>query len=350
MEAVGSGRRVRGAVHAAAEALAQHAGHERQGAGTADKVDAGDVGVGQGLVRADERGHGLEGLPDEAGDGGVVLGHGDDDVVVAELHDDAARLRLELLLGGAGLVEKLLAGAAAEDVVGAAGGGQGQVGEGLVEVVAAEAGDAEGGLDDVLGAVDTHERDVEGAATEVIDDDARPAGRQRAGVPVRVLEGGGGGLVDHTEDVGPGTSESVEGEQTLRGTRVGGHAEDDLDRLPAGVGPQMPDDAVREGREHIPEEAFPAAHRHGGVGGDAARAEQPLEGAGDGRVVDRQGLPPADQAVAVQGDDRGNVLPWVSVGVDDVDHGVVPAVNGRNHSAGGAEINPEAHAPEHYRE
>ena len=104
----------------------------------------------------------------------------------------------------------------------------------VVEVVAAQARHAGGGDDlvDAPGHVD--QRRVEGAPAEVVDEHVLAAAGDRAAEAVRVLEPGGGGLVEQGEDLEAGAAEGLQGQEALVVGGVGGHAHRDLERLSRG--------------------------------------------------------------------------------------------------------------------
>src|SRR5690606_19256400 len=72
--------------------------------------------------------------------------------------------------------------------------GEDEIDDDLVEVVAAELVDARGREDLVARALHPHQRGVERAAAEVVDDDVIAPRRERVAMTVRVLEPGGGRL------------------------------------------------------------------------------------------------------------------------------------------------------------
>jgi hypothetical protein len=90
-----------------------------------------------------------------------------------------------------------------------------------IEVVAAEVGVTVGGLDLEDAVAELQDRDVEGAATEVVDDDFFFGFLVEA-----VGEGGGGGLVDDALDLEAGDFAGVFGGLSLGVVEVGGHGDD----------------------------------------------------------------------------------------------------------------------------
>ena len=93
----------------------------------------------------------------------------------------------------------------------------------LVEVVAAEVGVAVGRLDLDDALADLEDRDVEGAAAEVVHRD-----RLVLLLVEAVGERGGGGLVDEAHDLEAGDLAGVLGGLPLRVVEVGGHGDDGL--------------------------------------------------------------------------------------------------------------------------
>jgi hypothetical protein len=98
----------------------------------------------------------------------------------------------------------------------------------VVEVVAAEVGVAVGrdDLDDVLG--DLEDRDVEGAAAEVVDRDDLLLGGAGLALAEAVGERGGGRLVDDALDLEAGDAAGVLGGLALGVVEVGGDGDDRL--------------------------------------------------------------------------------------------------------------------------
>jgi hypothetical protein len=93
--------------------------------------------------------------------------------------------------------------------------------QGVVEVLAAKVGVARGGLDRKDTAGDVEERDIESSAAEVEDEHVLLA----LSLAVETVgDGGGGRLVDDTEDVQPGDRAGVLGRKTLRVVEVRGNA------------------------------------------------------------------------------------------------------------------------------
>src|ERR1035438_7939320 len=107
-----------------------------------------------------------------------------------EIDGDLARVGIERLFFLAAFLEQAMAFGGGEGGIVACG-FQSEVGEDLVEVVAAEVGNAVGGFDGVLGFAHGDERDVEGAAAHVVDEQAaaNAAAALRA-VAVGKLDGG----------------------------------------------------------------------------------------------------------------------------------------------------------------
>ena len=98
-----------------------------------------------------------------------------------------------------------------------------EVEEGLVEVVAAQVGIAVAGEHFDHAALDLHDGDVEGAAAQVVDEQAFQALLQRL-----VGQGGGGGLVDDPHDFQAGQLAGLAGRLALHLVEEGGHGDDGL--------------------------------------------------------------------------------------------------------------------------
>ena len=101
----------------------------------------------------------------------------------------------------------------------------------LVDVVAAEVGVAVGGLDFHDAVADFKDRDIEGAAAEIVDRDGLILLLVQA-----VGEGGGGGLVDDAHDLEAGDLTGVLGGLALGIVEIGGDGDDGLGDLLAEVG------------------------------------------------------------------------------------------------------------------
>ena len=102
----------------------------------------------------------------------------------------------------------------------------------VVEVLTAEVGVSGGGLDLEDALLDGKEGDVEGTSAEVEDEDVLLV----ALLVEAVGDGGGGGLVDDTEDVEAGDGAGVLGGLTLGVVEVGGDGDDGVLDLLAEVG------------------------------------------------------------------------------------------------------------------
>jgi hypothetical protein len=196
--------------------------------------------------------------------------------------------------------------------------------EPLVEVVAAEVGIAVAGEDLDDAALDLGDRDVEGAAAEVVDEQPLPLGRVRV-----VGQHGGGRLVDDPDDLQPGELARLAGRRALALVEEGGDGDHRLlDRLAQrllGALLERPEDDRRDllGRVLLVAErdrdflAHPALDRADGTLG------------GEHELVPR---PVADEeaALRVETDDRGEDRVAVLIGEHDG-----PAVADNRHLAVG---------------
>lgn len=103
-----------------------------------------------------------------------------------------------------------------------------------VEVLTTKVSVTSGGLDGEDTALDVQERNIEGTTTEIVDEHvallARLAGTETVG------NGGGGRLVDDTEDVEARNGTGVLGSLTLVVVEVGGDGDDGLLNLLAELG------------------------------------------------------------------------------------------------------------------
>ena len=150
-----------------------------------------------------------------------------------------------------------------------------QPGQHVVEVVAAQRLDAGGVEDRELGAVDAHERGVEGAAAEVEHEDGgvdAAGGRAIAlGEAVGVLDGGRGWLAERADDIEAGLPERRTRRPALRAVGVGRPCDDRLEGLVLGEQPrglERAPERVRESRQEI--ESVEAVRSY--VRGDPAAA------------------------------------------------------------------------------
>ena len=122
------------------EALPKEPGHQGKTGGTADQVDAGDVGQVRAPVvhPADQRGHRGQGPLNERCAGRVQVGHGQDDVLASEDDEHPTALRGEVLLGLAALVQQVVELGGGEVLLGDARPAQGHRGHEQVDVVPAQ--------------------------------------------------------------------------------------------------------------------------------------------------------------------------------------------------------------------
>ena len=82
------------------------------------------------------------------------------------------------------------------------------------------------GQDLVRGPDDIDQRGVEGASSQIVDQDPGALGGDGCRFAVRVLETGGTGLVEHRGDAETGCLEGLECQQPLGPVGVGGHGND----------------------------------------------------------------------------------------------------------------------------
>jgi len=345
----GGGGGVGGAVDAAPEPLAQRAGDEGEPARTAHEVDAGDIPELAVAEPGDERAHHVDGRLDQGRGLGVELGHGDDDGVARHLDGDAARLGREVLLGLPALLEQPRPGARAHLRAGGLGLGEGALGEHLVEVVPTEVVDAHRAEHVVARAVHVHERGVEGAAAEVVDDHAGAARVQGAALAVGVLEPRGGRFVDHPRDGEAGPAEGLERQEALRAVGVRGHRDHRGAGLEAGGHARRRREGTQQGgqeaREHLEDREGAAADKQRCDGRHVRGGEDALERLEERGAVVRglEGLEAEEELVPAPGHDRGEVLVRVAVGVHEADDGIVAAIDPGDDGPGGAEVNSEMH-------
>jgi hypothetical protein len=95
-----------------------------------------------------------------------------------------------------------------------------------VEVLATKMGVTSGSLDGENTALDVQERDIESAATEIVDEDV--ALLLRLASAEAISDGSSSGLVDDTEDVEARNGTGVLGSLTLVVVEVGGDSDDGL--------------------------------------------------------------------------------------------------------------------------
>ncbi len=74
--------------------------------------------------------------------------------------------------------------------------------------------------------VELDQRDVEGAAAQIVDQNA-----SGGALAMAEFDGRGGRFVQQTEHGEAGAAEGVDGEESLVAVGVGGHAEHDFERL-----------------------------------------------------------------------------------------------------------------------
>src|SRR4051812_9323176 len=318
-----------------AELLAQAPVDGRERRGAAHHVDARQLAPGHLLVAlaprvAHGRLHGPERLFHQRHAAGVDLVHRDHDLVDREL----ARVGGERFFVSAHLVEQVLGERAAAALL------QHQLRNGLVEVVAAQARDAAGGDHLVALALHVDERGVEGAASQVVDQDVLALAGQRLAKAVRVLEARRAGLVEHGLHVEARAAVGIHGHQALRGGSVGGNADGDLQRVllaqpGVGAGDDLVAHVAEETREQIGERKRrgPDAHLRVGV----RLVEQPLERSQ--RRPARRGVAKVELALRIDRRERRD-----GVAVLEGDDRIVAAVDHRDDGVGGPEVDAEPHA------
>lgn len=151
--------------------------------------------------------------------------------------------------------------------------GRGEAGsEHDVEVIATDHIEAARSHDLVERTRGGHDRGVEGAAAQVVDEDRCALGIEGASVTMRVLEARGGRFVDHRENVPTRPAEGLKGKESLRRPRVSRDADESLERLrigqrsDGGVGAQLAPDVAEETRQRVEDrDAVIAQTKRGGV-------------------------------------------------------------------------------------
>ena len=103
-----------------------------------------------------------------------------------------------------------------------------------VEILTTKVSVTSGSLDGENATLDVEEGDIESTTTEIVDEDV-PLLLGLAGAET-VSNGGGGRLVDDTENVEAGNGTSVLGGLPLVVVEVGGHGDDGLGDLLAELG------------------------------------------------------------------------------------------------------------------
>ena len=168
----GGRARVGAAPHAPPERVAEHASDQRQLAPATGHVQRLDRLV------AHQGGHGADGLLDQRPAALVVGGHGDRDLPPAVAARGPGRRRSCGCSGGAppsvAGTPRAAGRARAADNAPRGTSCQRHVRQQLVEIVAAEGGDPLAGHDGVGLLVELHQRGVEGAAPQVVDEHAGP--------------------------------------------------------------------------------------------------------------------------------------------------------------------------------
>ena len=351
------------AVHASSEAGAQNTGDEGKLRAATHDVQARDIATelsDAGSARHEQGLHGVHGGVDESRCVLVELGNGDRRGLAVDGHGDELRGGSQGLLSAASVLDEALPGLVAEQTrVGAS--RRREAGrEDHVEVVAADQVQAARTQDLVQRARRGDDRCIERAAAQVVDEDRRALGVQGARVAVRVLKTCGRGLVDHRQDIPARAAEGLQGQESLRGPRVRGNADEGLELFGSGEGShggvraQLAGDVRQEAGQSVEYgDAVVSQAQRGRVGHRRIR-QQPLEGAQVGSALTCRvlGVKAVDQAVAVQGEDRRNEVDGVLSIVDEGDDWIVPPINNSDRGCGGAKIyskshstNPIAHFP-----
>ena len=170
---------------------------------------------------------------------------------------------------------------------------------------------------------------------------------------VRVLETRCGGFVDHRQDVPAGAAERLQGEEALGGPRVRGDADEGLEGLIGGhschgrVRAQLAGDVAEETSERIKDrDAVVAQAQRGGVGHRGV-GQKALEGTQVRRALARGVLSveAEHEAIAVEGEHRGDEVDRVLTVVDEGDDGIVSSINNSDRGRGGAKIYSKSHDP-----
>ncbi len=342
----GGGERLRRQLQLAREPRPQRARDRRERGAAADQVDAAqlarvvriDAAVAQpGEQPVDLRQRGVDQRL------GPRVQRGDverDRLAVAEVEQELARGRRQRLLGQPGPLEGRRGGL-----------DPGGVEEQLVEVVAAEPGQAGRGDQLEVPALQRHRRGVEGAAAEVVDHDVL-LGALAAELEVAVgeVEGARGRLVEQAERREARAAQRLERQPALPRRRVGRHRRHHLERC---VGIEVERAAFAQRRAQLdeergrqPERGDARQPRHRRVG--RQRADRPLDRSDrvGGRTVGQRPRrrPAHDQRAVLPRRDAGHVVAELAVVVEHRQR--VPAVlHRRHHRPRGPKVDPEPHAP-----
>jgi hypothetical protein len=239
--------------------------------------------------------------------------------------------------------------------------------ERVVEIVAAQVVHARRPEDLVPVASHADERRVERAAAEVVDDDVITLRRERAPVPVRVLEPRRRRLVQHGHRREARAPERLEGDEALRPVRIRGDGDDAADGLPRRQGfrlglalrldrgalflPQVRLRLQRDAKpneealDELPEPEGARAHLHDLAGDGARIGEQSLERTHHRPgVAQRERFEAEEQLPSPLRHDRREPVVRVSALVEEAHDGVVATVGVRHHRARGPEIDAQLHA------
>ena len=234
--------RVGRTVHSSPEEFAQPAGNDRQGRGATDEMDTGDVGV-SAVEQGGQRIHGLDGAIDQRLARFGRLGDRNAKSRRVEVHEEVPRLGTQGFLGDSARLDEFVTidRGVAEMTCG-------QISQHLVEVVATEVIETDGVEDFRALAGHVDQGCVEGATTEVIDDDPGALGIEVPGLTEGEFQPGRRRLVDEAEHINAGLTCSIHRHEALSGVSVGGYTEDGTmrsgdvdarDDMTQKVGPQI---------------------------------------------------------------------------------------------------------------
>jgi hypothetical protein len=287
----------------------------------------------------------------------VVRGDGDGHFAPSfadafEIGDDAAGVGVEGFLAFPALFEEAEGFGIGERIAlgGAAGGFESEGGEDFVEVVAAEIGEANAGFNDMRVVSEVDERGVEGAAAQIVDEQGAAGSAFLIGAfAMAELDAGGGGLIEHAEDLKAGGAEGFGGEEALVVVGVGWYADHDFEGLGA---VERKSGGLAELAAEGGEKANGEFHERDRLAGDfekcgwAGVLEEAFEGAENGPAalaLDGPGAPAEEAFGTADGDQGREPVAGFAIGGFEADEGVIAAVGGSGDDSSGAEIDSQFH-------